>query len=159
MVEDPVGQRTLRRLVGAFYHPTIVPDPTLTTARREQLRASVDPITYGVRAGERIVARGPAGHRGDAGQADRPAAGARSGGAPSGFWTPGAVGALLYNAIVLSVFWLLMVFYRRETYVELREMAFFGALFSLVVLITAGTTQLLPDPARDGARFRSPPSW
>ena len=34
-----------------------------------------------------------------------------------GYWTPGVVGALLYNAIVLSVFWLLMVFYRRETYV------------------------------------------
>ena len=38
--------------------PTIVPDPTLTSARREQLRASVDPIRYGVRSGERIVGRG-----------------------------------------------------------------------------------------------------
>jgi hypothetical protein len=54
------------------------------------------------------------------------------------------VGGFLYNAIVLSVFWLLMVFYRRETYAETREMWFFGALFSLVVIITAGTTQLLP---------------
>ncbi len=45
---------------------------------------------------------------------------------------------------MLSVFWLLMVFYRRETYAEVREMWFFGALFSLVMLITAGTTQLLP---------------
>ena len=58
MLEDPAGQRTLRRIVGAFYHPTIVPDPTLTTARREQLRASVDPVRYGVRAGERIVGAG-----------------------------------------------------------------------------------------------------
>ncbi len=58
VVEDPVGQRTLRRLVGAFYHPTIVPDPTLTSARREQLRASVDPMRYGVRAGERIIVAG-----------------------------------------------------------------------------------------------------
>ncbi len=45
---------------------------------------------------------------------------------------------------MLSVFWLLILFYRRETYVERREMWFFGALFTLVVLITAGTTQLLP---------------
>jgi cyclic-di-AMP phosphodiesterase PgpH len=143
VVEDPVGQRTLRRLVGAFYHPTIVPDPTLTTARREQLRASVDPVRYGVRAGERIISAGQpvtdetrakliALHQ----ELDRRGS--------EGFWTAGAVGGLLYNALVLSVFWLLMLFYRRETYAEVREMAFFGALFSLVVLITAGTTQLLP---------------
>jgi putative nucleotidyltransferase with HDIG domain len=34
-----------------------------------------------------------------------------------------------------------MVYYRRETYRSLREMAFFGALFCLVLLITAGTTR------------------
>jgi cyclic-di-AMP phosphodiesterase PgpH len=45
---------------------------------------------------------------------------------------------------VLSVFWLLMLFYRRGTYRELREMVFFGALFTLVVVITAGTTSILP---------------
>jgi cyclic-di-AMP phosphodiesterase PgpH len=60
------------------------------------------------------------------------------------FWTAGAVGGFLYNALVLSVFWLLMLFYRRGTYRELREMVFFGALFTLVVLITAGTTSILP---------------
>jgi len=54
------------------------------------------------------------------------------------------VGGLLYNVLVLGVFWLLIVFYRRDTYTEVREMAFFGALFSLVILIAAGTTQLLP---------------
>ena len=72
----PVGQRTLRRLVGAFYHPTIVLDPLVTTARREQLRGSVDPIKYSVRTGERIVRAGRAGHRGGAGQAGHPAGGA-----------------------------------------------------------------------------------
>jgi len=39
---------------------------------------------------------------------------------------------------------LLMLFYRRGTYRELREMVFFGALFTLVVVITAGTTSILP---------------
>ena len=53
-----VGQRTLRRLVGAFYHPTIVLDPLVTAARREQLRGSVDPLKYSVRTGERIVRAG-----------------------------------------------------------------------------------------------------
>jgi len=116
VVEDPVGQRTLRRLVGAFYHPTIVPDLTLTTARREQLRASVDPVRYGVRAGERIIAAGqPATDEARAKLIALHQELDRRGSA--GFWTAGAVGGLLYNAIVLSVFWLLMLFYRRETYV------------------------------------------
>jgi putative nucleotidyltransferase with HDIG domain len=143
VVEDPVGQRTLRRLVGAFYHPTIVPDPTLTTARRERLRASVEPIRYGVRSGERIVA---------AGQVVTEEQQAKLIGlheelerrGTEGFWTAGVVGGLLYNTLVLGAFWLLILFYRHETYAEIREMAFFGALFSLVVLITSGTTQLLP---------------
>ncbi|HEX3274247.1 MAG TPA: HDIG domain-containing protein [Gemmatimonadales bacterium] len=143
VVEDPVGQRTLRRLVGTFYHPTIVPDPSQTTARREQLRASVDPVRYGVRAGERIVAAGQVVN--DEQHAKLVALHEelqRRG--SEGFWTAGAVGGLLYNTLVLSAFWLLMVFYRRETYAEVREMAFFGGLFCLVVLITDGTTQLLP---------------
>ena len=90
MLEDPAGQRTLRRAVGAFYHPTIVPDPTLTTARREQLRASVDPVRYGVRAGERVDRRRPAGHRGGARQARCPAAGARAPGCRGFLDAPGA---------------------------------------------------------------------
>ena len=79
-----------------------MPDPTLTTARREQLRASVDPVRYGVRAGERMIAAGQpvteetrakliALHQ------ELAARGAE------GFWTPRAIGGLLYNAIVLSV--------------------------------------------------------
>lgn len=143
IVGDPVGQRTLRRVVGAFYHPTIVPDPTLTTARRERLRASVDPVRYGVRAGERISV---------AGQPITDEIRAKLTGlhlelqrrGAEGFWTAGAVGAILYNVLVLSVFWLLIMFYRRETYAEPREMWFFGGLFCLVLVITAGTTRLLP---------------
>jgi cyclic-di-AMP phosphodiesterase PgpH len=143
VVEDPAGQRTLRRVVGAFYHPTIVPDLTVTSARREQLRASVDPVRYGVRAGERIVAAGqPVTEEVRAKLIGLHQELQRRG--SEAFWTAGAVGGFLYNALVLSVFWLLMLFYRRGTYRELREMVFFGALFTLVVVITAGTTSILP---------------
>jgi hypothetical protein len=143
VVEDPVGQRTLRRLVGAFYHPTIVPDPLLTSARREQLRASIDPVRFGVRSGERIVSSGQAVSEEQRAKLIALHQELERRGSQE-FWTQGAVGGFLYNALVLSAFWLLLVFYRRETYAEVREMAFFGGLFTLVVLITAGTTQLLP---------------
>ena len=138
-----VGQRTLRRLVGEFYHPTIVLDPLVTTARREQLRGSVDPVKYSVRTGERIVRTGEPiteevhakletlldehRRRGTGGLAIRSGA-----------------GALLFNALVLSGFWLLIAFYRRESYAHLREMVFFGALFGLVVLLTAALANFIP---------------
>src|ERR687894_158663 len=50
----------------------------------------------------------------------------------------------MYNAIVLSAFWMLIVFYRRESYIELRQMAFFAGLFALVVLLTGGLAGLFP---------------
>ena len=70
-IESPAGQRAVRRLVGAFYHPTVVPDLALTSSRREQLRASVDPVQ--VLRERRRADRdgGAAGHRGRPREAGR----------------------------------------------------------------------------------------
>ncbi len=144
VLEDVAGQRLLRRMVGAFYHPTVVLDVPLTTARREQLRASVDPVRYNVRAGDGLVLAGePVTEEARAKLAALYEELHRRG--ADRFWIRGAAGALLYSIIVLGSFWLLMFFYRRETYNEARQMAFFGALFSLVVLMTAGLVRIFPD--------------
>ena len=137
------GQRTLRRLVGAFYRPTIVLDPFMTTARREQLRGSVDPVRYTVRTGESILRAGdPVTEEARAKIIALREEHRRRG--TGGLALRSAAGALMYNAIVLSAFWMLIVFYRRESYVEVRQMAFFAGLFALVVLLTAGLAQLFP---------------
>lgn len=142
-IESPVGQRAVRRLVGAFYHPTVVPDLALTSSRREQLRASVDPVKYHVSAGERITTVGqPLSEVGRAKLAALQGEVARRGsGHP---FLRGAAGALLYNAVVMAAFWLLLLFYKRETYDQLREVVFFGVLFSLVLLLTAGLHRAFP---------------
>jgi putative nucleotidyltransferase with HDIG domain len=128
-----VGQRTLRRLVGAFYQPTIVQDPLVTAARRSQLRGSVNPIKYSVRTGERIVRAGE----------------------PITEEAHAKLATLLeeHRRRGTSGFWLLVLFYRRESYAHLREMIFFGGLFALVVLLTAvlatffpGRPELVPIP-------------
>jgi putative nucleotidyltransferase with HDIG domain len=142
-LSTPAGQRTLRRLVGAFYRPTIVLDPFVTTARREQLRGSVDPVKYSVRTGERILRAGePVTEEARAKLLTLREEHRRRG--TGGLALRSAAGALLYNAIVLSAFWMLIVFYKRESYAELREMAFFAGLFALVVLLTAGLDSLFP---------------
>ncbi|HEX5962626.1 MAG TPA: HDIG domain-containing protein [Gemmatimonadales bacterium] len=137
------GQRTLRRLVGAFYHPTIVLDPFVTTARREQLRGSVDPVKYSVRTGERILRAGePVTEEARAKLISLQQEHRRRG--SGGLALRSAAGALLYNVIVLSTFWMLIVFYRQESYAEVRQMAFFAGLFALVVLLTAGLAEIFP---------------
>jgi putative nucleotidyltransferase with HDIG domain len=138
-----VGQRTLRRLVGAFYHPTIVVDPLVTASRREQLRGSVDPVKYSVRTGERIVRAGePVTEEARAKLLTLVEEHRRRG--TGGLAFRSAAGALLYNVLVLSSFWLLILFYRRESYAHLREMIFFGALFALVVIMTAALASVFP---------------
>jgi putative nucleotidyltransferase with HDIG domain len=137
------GQRTLRRLVGAFYHPTIVLDPFVTTVRREQLRGSVDPVKHTVRTGERILRAGePVTEEARAKLLSLRDEHRRRG--TGGLAIRSAAGALMYNAIVLSAFWMLIVFYRQEGYAELRQMAFFAGLFAVVVLLTAGVTGIFP---------------
>jgi cyclic-di-AMP phosphodiesterase PgpH len=54
------------------------------------------------------------------------------------------VGPVLFNGLVLVPFWLLLMFYRWETYSNLREVVFFGIVFSIVVAVTAIVNRLLP---------------
>jgi putative nucleotidyltransferase with HDIG domain len=53
-------------------------------------------------------------------------------------------GPILFNALVLATFWLLIMFYRWESYSSLREVGFFGIVFSLVVILSAMVSRLLP---------------
>ncbi|MEO8295662.1 MAG: HDIG domain-containing metalloprotein [Gemmatimonadota bacterium] len=53
-------------------------------------------------------------------------------------------GPILFNCLVLSTFWLLLMFYRWETYSSLREMLFFGFVFTLVIGSAALVSRLLP---------------
>jgi putative nucleotidyltransferase with HDIG domain len=142
-IESPDGQRVVRRLVAAFYHPTVVPELALTSSRREQLRASVDPVKYHVTAGERITTLGqPVTEVARAKLAALQAeVGRRGSGHPM---LRGAIGTLLYNSVVMAAFWLLLLFYLPNTYDRLREVVFFGALFTLVLLLTAGLHRAFP---------------
>ncbi len=142
-VADEIGRRVVRQLTAAFYRPTIVPDPVLTNLRREALRASIDTVKYSVPAGERIVV---------ARQRVTPEARDKLVGLGDELRRRGQdtlrpraiVGGFLYNAIILSTFWLMLLLYRRESYEQLHEMVFLGALFAVVVLLSAGLERLFP---------------
>jgi len=128
------GDAVYVRLAGHFFRPTLVPNVAEADRRRDELRRSVDPTKYVVRAGERIVSAhevvtSETHERLVALQQEllrRGAATSRSG--------LGLLGPMLRDALVLSIFWVLLLLYRRETYRDRRQVALVGCLFLAAIV-------------------------
>ncbi|OLC08347.1 MAG: hypothetical protein AUH42_01760 [Gemmatimonadetes bacterium 13_1_40CM_70_11] len=136
-----VGDVVYLKLVRRFFRPTLTRNEAETTRRRTELMGSVEPSKYVVRQGERIVAAreivsGPAYEKLVALHnelARRGAATSRSVG--------GVLGPILRDALILGVFWVLMLFYRRETYRDQRQVALVGLLFAAALLGAAAVAR------------------
>jgi hypothetical protein len=129
-----IGDAVYLKLVNRFFRATLVLDRELTERRRAELRGSVDPRKYFVGAGEVIVAGGgvvtsDAHERLVALHQEL----VRRGAATS-LSVPGVLGPILRNALIIAVFWALLLFYRRETYRDQRQLAVISALFALPIL-------------------------
>src|SRR5213594_719799 len=139
-----VGDQLYVRLAGHFFRPTLIPNTLETERRRDELRRSVDPSKYIVRAGDRIVGA----HEVVTNEAHEKLVAlhtdlVRRGGATSRS-LGGMLGALLRDSLILAIFWVLLVFYRRETYRERRQVALIGGLFALVLLQAAAVARFAP---------------
>jgi cyclic-di-AMP phosphodiesterase PgpH len=138
------GDAVYVRLAGHFFRPTLVLNAIATERRRDELRRSVDRTKYVVRAGERIVGAhevvtSEARERLVALQQEllrRGAATSRS--------ARGVLGPLLRDSMVIGIFWVLMLFYRRETYREHRQVGLVACLLAASILGGAGIARWLP---------------
>jgi len=132
-----VGDVLYLKLVREFFRPTLIPNYPETVRRRNELRGSVDPSKYIVRAGDRIVAP----HEVVTNEAHERLVVLHQEllrrGAATTYSMRGVLGPLLRDMLLLSIFWVLLVFYRRETYTDLRQVALIGGLFA-VLLAQAG---------------------
>ncbi len=148
-----LGDQIFLKMINAFFRPTLIPNGAETEALRAQLRASVDSVKDVVRQNERIinaheVVTPEARDRLVALRADllRQAAG-------ESISLRGGAGQVVQNALIISIFWLLLTLYRRETYRQLRQVLVLALLFGLVVVgaavnyrfINAGP-ELIPIP-------------
>ncbi len=129
-----VGDVVYLKLVRRFFRPTLTRNEAETARRRTELIGSVEPSKYVVRQGERIVAAreivsGPAFEKLVALRNEL----ARRGAATSAS-IGGVLGPILRDALILAVFWVLMLFYRRETYSDQRQVALVGLLFAATLL-------------------------
>ena len=129
-----VGEPVYLKLVNRFFRATLVLDRELTERRRAELRGSVDPRKYFVGAGEVIVAAGSV-VTSDA--HERLLALHQElirRGAATSLSVAGVVGPILRNALIIAIFWALLLFYRKETYRDQRQLAVIALVFALPVV-------------------------
>jgi cyclic-di-AMP phosphodiesterase PgpH len=140
-----VGDVLYLKLVRQFFRPTLVPNVGETLRRRNELRGSVDPSKYIVRAGDRIVGA----HEVVTNEAHERLVTLHQEllrrGAATTYSIRGIVGPLLRDSLLLSIFWVLLVFYRRETYSELRQVALIGGLFAILLAQAGIVARSYPD--------------
>jgi hypothetical protein len=139
-----VGDAAYLKLVGHFFRPTLLYNQIESELRRDELRRSVDRSKYVVRSGDRIVIAHQIVTRE---QAERLAALHQDllrRGAATSRSLGGRVGPLVQDALLFGIFWVLMLFYRRETYGDLRQVALVATLFGLVVAGAAAVARALP---------------
>ena len=140
-----VGDVLYLKLVREFFRPTLIPNYPETVRRRNELRGSVDPSKYIVRAGDRIVAP----HEVVTNEAHERLVVLHQEllrrGAATTYSLRGVLGPLLRDILLLSIFWVLLVFYRRETYTELRQVALIGGLFAVLLAQAGIVARSYPD--------------
>ncbi|MGE5761629.1 MAG: HD family phosphohydrolase, partial [Gemmatimonadota bacterium] len=139
-----VGDSVFLRLARRLFRPTLVRNDLETARRRSELAAGVERAKYAVRQGDLIVeagqiVTGPVQERLAALHAELVRRGATTSAT-----TGGKIGVLLRHLLILSVFWVLMFFYRRETYVKLRQVGTVAVLFGCAIVAAAAVARTAP---------------
>lgn len=144
----PDATELQRLLLIRYVRPTLVRNDSATAAARARARAAVDTIAASVLPGERVVgAHEQIGEREEVRLRAYQAALAERGLQPGSEATlTRALGAVLFNTMVLGVFGLLLLYFRRPQYDDLRGVLVFAAL----TLSVAAAAALI-------ARFELPP--
>lgn len=127
-----IGDQIYVKLLNLLFRPSLVPNRAETDSLRLALRQSVDSVKDRVRANELIVGA----HQVVTDEAHARLVALRTqmvergiGGRSLG----STVGQFLTGALVLSVFWLLLLLYRRESYANLRHIGVFTLIFAIVI--------------------------
>jgi putative nucleotidyltransferase with HDIG domain len=141
-----VGSQLLRAIIGRLFRPTLVLNEAETDSRRAEARASVSTVRYIVRQNERIV---------DANEVVTEEVYARLTALRNVQIERGltetdllsTLGKILTNALVLALFWVLLMLFLPETYSSFRQMGVVSLLFGLVIVGAAANVRFLSGSA------------
>jgi putative nucleotidyltransferase with HDIG domain len=142
-----VARDLYRRLLSAFFHPTIVLDRAATELRRDELRRSVPTTKYQVLAGEKIIGANEVVGREEheklralhdaLDQRHASERGARR-----------VVGAIMFNFLVIVLLGLSLVLFRPLVYARMRWTLMFASAIAIVIVgafLVAQTRPVRPE--------------
>ena len=138
-----VADAVYLRVLGAFFRPTLRPDPAATRLRVEALVGSVRPNRFEVRAGEKIIGANevvsPEDH--DKLRALAAELASRPG---SELGVGRALGGILLNFVILAVLGIVLAMFRREVYENVRFIGLFAGVIALVLVAAAVVASATP---------------
>jgi cyclic-di-AMP phosphodiesterase PgpH len=130
-----VGDDVYFRLLGALFHPTIVPNAAATEMRREDMRRSVPKSKYEVRVGEKIIGANEV-----VGREEHDKLRALHDAVDQRRATERAArrisGAILFNALIISLLGITILIFRPAVYRNVRWLLMFAGA-TVVVLVGA----------------------
>lgn len=133
---DPVADGLFLKLLGSFFHPTVVPDREGTERMRQELRRAVSTDKYIVRQGEKIVGAHEVIGREDYEKMRALRDQLQTG--PDGRWAPGRVaGAILLNFLVVGILGLTLLLFRPQLYGSIRVVLLVAGVALLVLMAAA----------------------
>jgi len=133
---DPVADGLFLKLLGSFFHPTVVPDRAGTERMREELRRAVATEKYIVRQGEKIVGAHEVIGREDYEKMRALRDQLQTG--PDGGWAPRRVaGAVLLNFLVIGILGLTLTLFRPQLYGSIRVVLLMAGVALLVLMAAA----------------------
>jgi len=139
---SPTADAAFRKLLAAFFRPTVVYDRVATERARQDLRRSVPNVKYALRLGEKIVgAHEVVGREEQAKMRALQDELARRGDSRRN--VSRIVGAVLFNTLVLTIFGLTLFLFRPQLYASIRAVLLFAIVF-LIVIVTSSLIAHLP---------------
>jgi len=128
-----VGDAVYFRLLGALFHPTVVPDLAATELRRDDIRKSVPTAKYEVRVGEKIIGANEV-----VGREEHEKLRALHDAVDQRRATERAarrvIGAIMFNALIISLLGLTILIFRPAVYRNLRWLWMFAGVTVIVLL-------------------------
>ena len=136
MHPDPssvVGDAIYSRLLGALFHPTIVPDGAATEVRKDDIRRSVPTAKYEVRVGEKIIGANEVvgGEEHEKLRALHDAVDQRRATERAARRT---IGAIMFNFLIISLLGITILIFRPAVYRNVRWLLMFAGVTALVLI-------------------------
>ncbi len=140
---SPVADSIYIRIVGTFFHPTIVPNHAATEVRRDEVRRAIPAAKYDVRAGEKIIGANEVVGR-EQNEKMRALHDAVDTYRATQRGVRRIVGAIMFNFLLVSLLGITLIIFRRSVYTNFRTLLMFAAAGAIVLLGGALVAQMHP---------------